>query len=129
MASFPRQTREMILRILFALPGLHRVHRGAEVAFESIKLFINVYLLRDQGQLNLKTFRRGFYVQLHLTADLLYPIVVGLFFALFTVRVLSAVRPGVAIARQKRERDGKRRRRSHCGSRPPFGRPDRGHGW
>jgi len=26
----------VIVRILFALPGLHRVHRGAEVAFESI---------------------------------------------------------------------------------------------
>jgi len=36
---------------------------------------------------------RAFYVTLHLTADLLYPIVVGLFFALFTVRVLSALRP------------------------------------
>ena len=28
--------RALTVRILFALPGLHRVHRGAEVAFESI---------------------------------------------------------------------------------------------
>jgi glycosyltransferase involved in cell wall biosynthesis len=42
VASFPHWTKAVIVRILFALPGLHRVHRGAEVAFESIAHEIGV---------------------------------------------------------------------------------------
>jgi hypothetical protein len=30
------QTAAAALRVLFALPGLHKVHRGAEIAFESL---------------------------------------------------------------------------------------------